>query len=139
MKSTISKVAYLRGLMDGLEINKDTKEGRIILEIINILDSLAEEVNDIKESQSILQEYVETIDADLLSLQENIYDEDCEEEDFLEDFIGVECPNCNETIYIDKDALKDMTKIFCPSCHENISLEDFCSCDYIKHENTNND
>lgn len=85
MKSITSKVSYLKGLIEGLEVKKDSKEGKVISVMSDILQDIAYEVEEMKESQSIIQEYVDTIDQDLLSLQEDFYDED-EDEDFLEDF-----------------------------------------------------
>ncbi len=81
MKSITSKVSYLKGLIEGLEVKEDSKEGKIISVMSDILQDIAYEVEDMKESQSIIQEYVDTIDQDLLSLQEDFYDED-EDEDF---------------------------------------------------------
>ncbi|APF26016.1 TPA: hypothetical protein LA742_001859 [Clostridium botulinum] len=129
MKSITSKVSYLKGLIEGLEVKEDSKEGKIISVMSDILQDIAYEVEDMKESQSIIQEYVDTIDQDLLSLQEDFYDED-EDEDFLEDFMGIECPMCDETIYIDKDVFGGKANICCPNCHKEISLNNICSCDY---------
>ncbi len=81
MKSITSKVSYLKGLIEGLEVKKDSKEGKVISVMSDILQDIAYEVEEMKESQSIIQEYVDTIDQDLLSLQEDFYDED-EDEDF---------------------------------------------------------
>jgi len=44
--------------------------------------------------------------------------------------MGIECPMCDETIYIDKDVFGGKANICCPNCHKEISLNNICSCDY---------
>ena len=38
MKYLYDEISYIRGLVDGLEINKDTKEGKVINKIIDVLE-----------------------------------------------------------------------------------------------------
>ena len=37
------KVAYLKGLAEGLKLDEETKEGKLIAAIIDVLDAMAEE------------------------------------------------------------------------------------------------
>ncbi|GAA0743529.1 CD1247 N-terminal domain-containing protein [Clostridium oceanicum] len=141
MKSIVSKVSYLRGLAEGLDISKDSNEGKIMMSMLEVLESMSQEMEEMKQSQLILQDYVDTLDQDFISLQEDLYEED-DDLDFLEDFVGVECPNCDETIYIDKDAFHNKLKVACPNCQKDISLEDYCNQDNFiecKSECKNND
>ena len=55
MCSIKSRVAYLSGLIDGLEIEKESKEGKIIREIVNILEDIGEEFEDIEEAHREIQ------------------------------------------------------------------------------------
>lgn len=128
MESIMSKVAYLNGLVDGMEIDKSTKEGRAISQIAVILKDMAAEIQFLKETQEELEDYVDTIDEDLSNLEEDIYDEeefeDCDDcEDDYENYINLECPNCNETVYIDSDICRCNEEITCPNCHKEISLD----------------
>ncbi len=118
----ISKVAYLNGLVDGLEIDTTTKEGKVLTEIINVLKVIAEEVDEISESQKDMEDYINAIDEDLSSLQDDIYDDDyelCEDEG--DNFIQLKCSNCGDDVYVDKDIVKQKEKITCPNCHNLIT------------------
>lgn len=129
MKSIMSKVSYLNGLIDGMDIDKTTKEGRAITEIADILKNMAEEIQLLKESQKDIEDCVDIIDEDLSYLEELYYDEDdydeyeddCNEEDF-ENYIDLKCPHCSETVYIDSDICRCNEEITCPNCHEEIVL-----------------
>ncbi len=117
----ISKVAYLNGLVDGLEIDTTTKEGKVLTEIINVLKVIAEEVDEISESQKDMEDYINAIDEDLSSLQDDIYDNDYELfEDEGDNFIQLKCSNCGDDVYVDKDIVKQKEKITCPNCHNLI-------------------
>ncbi len=65
MKYLYEEVAYLKGLAEGLEISKETKEGKIIHKIIDVLESFADSIVELDEEQCDLAEYVESIDEDL--------------------------------------------------------------------------
>ncbi|WP_029160993.1 CD1247 N-terminal domain-containing protein [Clostridium scatologenes] len=122
MSDIISKVAYLNGLVDGLEIDTTTKEGKVLTEIINVLKVIAEEVDEISESQKDMEDYINAIDEDLSSLQDDIYDDDyelCEDEG--NNFIQLKCFNCGDDVYVDKDIVKQKEKITCPNCHNLIT------------------
>ena len=65
MKYLYEEVAYLKGLAEGLDISKETKEGKIIHKIIDVLESFADSIVELDEEQCDLAEYVESIDEDL--------------------------------------------------------------------------
>ncbi|MFL0196887.1 CD1247 N-terminal domain-containing protein [Clostridium sp. WILCCON 0269] len=125
MDSIVSKVSYLSGLVDGLKIDRNTNEGKVIIEIVNVLKSMAEEIDDISEAQKNMIEYVDSINEDLADLQDNLYDDDYEAyKDEGENFAGIQCPNCNDIVYVDKDILEQKRELTCPNCHNNIYFQD---------------
>ena len=81
MKYLYEEVAYLKGLAEGLEISKETKEGKIIHKIVEVLESFADAIVDLEEEQADLIEYVESIDEDLADMEEDIYED--EDEDMM--------------------------------------------------------
>lgn len=123
MESITSRVSYLSGLIEGLSIDKESKEGKIITEISSILKYMAEEMEDLKSAQDEIEDYVDAIDEDLNSIENEVYGED------EDDFIDVECPNCGETIYVDADLLDERDKITCPKCNNIIELNECNCCD----------
>lgn len=131
MKYLYEEVAYLKGLAEGLEISKETKEGKIINKIVDVLESFADAIVELEEEQIELIEYVESIDEDLSDIEDDIYEEDDEDEEDDEfNYIEMECPNCNDFVEIDEDLLYDEEiDIVCPNCQAVIlSAEDECNC-----------
>ena len=126
------KVSYLKGLMEGMQFDTTSNEGKLIASVVEILDQMAGEINDIQDDVDELVDYVDELDHDLGDVEETLYNGDefcdddlCDEDDYDEDddaaFIEVECPKCGEKIYFD-DTL-DSDEIICPNCNEKIETE----------------
>lgn len=129
--SVSEKVAYLRGLMEGLDIDEEKKEGKLFAAIIDALDEIASEISDIDEDLIDLQDYVEEIDEDLGDVEEFVYDccdDDCDccEEDCDccdEECIEVTCPACEEEVCIGFDEIDDNGEVECPCCGAVLEFE----------------
>ena len=59
------RVAYLKGLMNGLDIDAASKEGKLFSAILEVLDEMALSIVDVEEAYDELQEVVDAIDEDL--------------------------------------------------------------------------
>ena len=131
------KVAYLKGLAEGLDLDKNTKEAKIFEAMFDILEDMALTVTDIDEDLSAVEDLVDAIDEDLDELEEYIFEDDfdddcdcccCDDDDELYE---VECPLCGEEILLD-DEMLDEEVIECPGCGEKLELDidfDDCDCD----------
>lgn len=86
MKTLLEKVSYLKGLSDGLKIDDKNGQGKIITEIINVLEEMAEEVDDISAYQDIMDDQLEAVDEDLAELEDYIYDLDLDDFDYDLDY-----------------------------------------------------
>ena len=128
MKYLYEEVAYLKGLAEGLEISKETKDGKIIHKIVEVLDSFADAIVDLEEEQADLIEYVESIDEDLADMEDDIYEDeedDYEESDDSFSYVEMECPNCGDLVDIDEDLLyNDDIDVICPNCQAIILSSD---------------
>ena len=132
------KVAYLKGLSDGLGIDTEkSKEGKLISVIIDILEEMGMSIEDLEESTAALGEELDAVSDDLADVEEILYedDEDEDEDDDEcccgedeDDFFEVECPNCQEPLVIDEDVL-EAGVIECPNCHSQFALSDECDCE----------
>ncbi len=129
--SISKKVAYIKGLADGLVLDENNKQDKLIKIIIEALDEMAAEISYLEDSYEDLCEQVDAVDEDLSNLEDEIYEED--ETDSLDDmndeeYYEIECPGCNEILCIDEDMLDE--EITCPSCGMKIELEisDDCCC-----------
>ena len=76
------KVAYLKGLAEGLDLDKDTKEAKIFDAMFDILEDMALTISDIDEDLSSCEDLVDAIDEDLDELEEYVFcDDDCFDDD----------------------------------------------------------
>jgi predicted RNA-binding Zn-ribbon protein involved in translation (DUF1610 family) len=132
------KAAYVKGLAEGLGFDEETKEGKIIKAMIDLLDDIALSVADLEDGFDELSEQVDIIDEDLGNVEEDLYgDEDEDEDDEDEELYEVECPNCGDTIYLDEDMIQE-EKMECPNCGELLEFDfegcDECGCGCHDHE-----
>jgi DNA-directed RNA polymerase subunit RPC12/RpoP len=119
------KVAYLKGLVEGLDVDDSTKEGRIIKAIVEVLDDVALTVSDMEDGLSELSEQVDAIDEDLEDLEKDFYGDDDEDYDEDEDYYEVTCPKCGKTVKVDEDMLSD-GEMECPYCGEKLEFDFSC-------------
>lgn len=125
---TISeKVAYLKGLAEGLAIDTEkSKEGKLISVMIGILEEIGLSIEDLEENTVALGEEIDALSDDLSEVEEAVFEEDDEDEDddccCEDDFFEAECPNCGETLVIDASVLEEGV-IQCPSCKEKFALD----------------
>ena len=132
--------AYLKGLFDGYEIDKNSKEGKIIGEMLILLADMADKINALEADNKELHEYVEELDHDLGEVEEEVYfydddeyddyddlndDEDYEGED--DEYYEIECPSCGDIVCFD-DSL-DVEELVCPACGEKIIDVELCDGD----------
>ncbi|MDF2593655.1 MAG: hypothetical protein K0S75_3121, partial [Clostridia bacterium] len=69
------RVAYLQGLTQGLNVNERSAEGKLLINIIDVLDDMAEEFNNIQMVQEDLETYIESMDDDLTDLEDEVYED----------------------------------------------------------------
>ena len=133
------KIAYIKGLAEGLGLDEETKEGKILAAIIDLLGDITEEICDIEDGCDELMEQIDAVDEDLSSLEEIIYedDEDCDCDcdcddcdcDCEDEVYEIECPACNDVIYLDADMLEE-EGMTCPNCGTELEFDfDGCDCD----------
>ena len=138
----LEKVAYMKGLAEGLGLDTKTKEGKLLTVMIDLLDDIALELEELNEAQMELEEGLDAVSDDLNDVETYIYemdgefdeDEDEDEDEFDEDDEVYEttCPNCEEEIYFDETILAD-GEVACPNCGEKLQfdlsdLEEDCCC-----------
>ncbi len=125
------KVAYIKGLVDGLKLDDDKDEVKVIKAIIELLDDMALTVSDLEDGLDVVSEQVDEIDEDLADLETYVYEEDddcCCDDDCDCDCYEIECPACHEIICVDDEILEDGS-IDCPNCGELLEFDfDDCCC-----------
>lgn len=124
----MARVSYLKGLAEGLALNEESKEGKLLLRIVDLLNEFAGEIEQLKEDYEELFEYTEALDEDLAELEDDFYeDHDAHPgEPIYEESFTVECPNCRELVEISDDLLhtESSIKVTCPQCGEVVLIDD---------------
>ena len=126
------KVAYIKGLCDGLEIDNTTKEGKILAALLDLVDDMAKTVEDHEEAIDEidgaideLNDYAEELDDDLAAVEDFLdgeCDGDCDECELCgccedcdcEDYYEIICPSCGETVCFDDSV--NAEELTCPAC-----------------------
>ena len=113
------KVAYLKGLAEGMELDTDKKEGKLLSAIIDVLEDIALELEDIQDEQAELADGLDAVSDDLEDVEDEYYEDDLDED---EDCYATTCPTCEETIYFDESILED-GEVICPNCGEKLEFD----------------
>ena len=143
------KSAYLKGLMDGLKLNTESDEGKMIAAIVDLLGDLTRKVTDIEDTTIAISDELDEIEEDLDAIEDFIMDEEDDYDDFDDDdddyydddedeydeegfdfgdedstIYEVVCA-CGNVINFDEDTLEEGS-IICDECGETLefSFED---------------
>ena len=145
------KAAYLKGLMDGLELDTEKAEGKMISAMVELIGDMAKRLADVEETTIAISDELDEIEEDLDAIEDYILDEededyddedydddlfddeDFEDEDFEEGFdfgdedstiYEVKCA-CGNVIAFDEETL-EAGSIICDQCGETLefSFED---------------
>ena len=120
---TTEALGYLKGLLDGLDLDENKKETKVFKAIVSVLDNLNEDVLDITEELDAVEEQIDDIDNDRCDLEEIVYDDDfsdVDDEDY-EDY-EITCPACGAEFTVDEDTVLE-GNFECPSCGETLNFE----------------
>ena len=149
MKLT-EKMSYLQGLLDGMEIDGSTKEGKALLQMSEVMSELVLYVEDLQSQVDELTELCDILDEDLGSVEDDLYededddfdcdncdgdcdsceddwdddddDDDFDDDDDDEELYSVVCPSCGDEIYINETMI-DEGSINCPNCNELLEFD----------------
>ena len=124
----IERVAYLKGLAEGMSLNTEKGEGKLLSAIIDVLEDVALELEDVWDAQAELADGLDAVSDDLEDVEDVVfeeYDEDDEDDDDFdedEDCYATTCPTCEETIFFDDSILED-GEVICPNCGEKLEFD----------------
>ncbi len=126
--------AYLKGLLEGYELDSSKKEVKLIAKMLELIDEMADHITALEADNAEMREYIEELDHDLGAVEEDLYmDEDYDDEDDFDDldedsdYYELECPSCGEIVCFD-DSL-DPENLVCPACGEKIDDVELCDGD----------
>ena len=143
------KAAYLKGLMEGLQLDTEKAEGKMIAAIVDLLGDVTKKLTNVEDTTIAISDELDEIEEDLDAIEDFIMDEDdddyddddddYDDEDFDDDdydeegfdfgdedttIYEVKCV-CGNVIAFDEETLEEGS-IICPNCGETLefSLED---------------
>ena len=124
------KVAYLKGLAEGMELDTEKKQGKLLAAIIDVLEDIALELADIQDAQEELGDGLDAVSDDLEDVEDLLFGEDeAQDSEYELDDLGEDedcyattCPTCEETIYFDESVLED-GEVICPTCGETLECD----------------
>ena len=141
---TISeKAAYLKGLMDGLELDTEKAEGKLISAIVELMGDVTRKLTDVENTTIAISDELDEIEEDLDAIEDYILDEEDEYDDYDEDFddyddddeyddegfdygdedstiYEVKC-TCGNVINFDEETLEEGS-IICDNCGETLEF-----------------
>jgi ribosomal protein S27E len=141
--TTPEKVAYLKGLCDGLGVDKESKDGKILNVVLEILGDLASDVEDLQAGAAATDEAIGDITDDLGYIEDVLDGMDGEDEDDggfddMEecDYNCDECGACDSDEDEDEDDGEDeeseeladdngqMYEVTCPNCGDIVTVDE---------------
>ena len=137
--------AYLKGLAEGMNIDKESNEGKLIVKMLDVISEMSERINTLEILNEDLYEYMEQMAEDIVAIEDDLYLEDEDDLDEYEDYSDlndddddfsfdddeeyyeVECPSCGEKICFTEEL--DTENMVCPACGNKIGAIEFCDGD----------
>ena len=139
------KIAYLKGLAEGLDLGKNSREDKLFTAVIDTLCLMADEIDELNELTAEISEGMDAISEDLSDVEDFLLEDDYDEDDddyddydFYEDEFDeecgcpfcngedfsyiVECPECGTELELDERDLAEES-IECPECGELLEYD----------------
>ena len=145
MSNLTDRVSYIKGLAEGLKLDTEMNEGKLIDKMLELLDDLAQEMDALRKDHDELDEYVESIDSDLSDMEDLVYgddedeegdcaccgqchqddddDDDDDEDEDSDNLVEYTCPHCGEEMTFEADNFDFDEDYLCPNCHQPLFPE----------------
>lgn len=133
------KAAYVKGLFDGMELDMNEKQNKVLKALIDLVSEMAEEVSELGQCYDDVCDQIDAIDEDLTGVEDVLFEEDEDDYDEIygednkacdcgnssneeETVYEVTCPTCNETIALTEEAVLQGS-MKCPNCDELLEFD----------------
>ncbi len=130
MSEISNRAAYLKGLADGLKLDKTTTEGQLLDGILNLLGDMSEELEMLDSEQGFIADKIDEMEDVIEMIGDETFGSCDDDED--DDMYTLVCDHCGAEIDLTGDDLDDIADgVFkCPDCGEVIELDlSDCDCD----------
>lgn len=125
------KAAYVKGLADGLGLDEEKKDVKVIKALLDLVSEMADKISLLEEDMDQAYDELDAIDEDLTDVEDYLWEEDDEDEDddyddYDEDVDGplyeITCPKCGEVTCVTEDMLEN-GDIGCFNCGEPFDID----------------
>jgi hypothetical protein len=140
--TNLERASYVRGLMEGLDLDPKSKETKVLNAMMDLLEDLCDDVQEMDEAIDTVIDELDEIDEDLGDVEKIVYgidddeydEDDCgcghdhhhhhDDEDFDDDepIFEAKCPTCGKVIPLTMDMLEE-DSIECPQCGEKLEFD----------------
>ena len=76
MMTLTEKLAYIKGLAEGLGVDGATKEGKVLLALVDLLDDVTTAVSELESDMDQAYEELDAIDEDLTDIEDFLWEDD---------------------------------------------------------------
>ena len=144
MMTLTEKLAYIKGLAEGLGVDETTKEGKVLLALVDLMDDVTTAVSELESDMDQAYEELDAIDEDLTDIEDFLWEDedeedecdccdcddddcdccDCEDDDELFDggIYEITCPKCGEIVCMDEEMLFS-PDCGCPNCGTSFEID----------------
>ena len=75
------KSAYLKGLMEGMNLNTESSEGKLLSALVELMGDVTKKVTDIEDTTIAISDELDEIEEDLDAIEDFILDDDEDDDD----------------------------------------------------------
>lgn len=126
MSELTKRAAYLKGLAEGMKIDTETNEGKLLSAIIDFLNDMADEVEAIDEEQGFIADVIDDMEEEIEVIGNEVFDEfEYDDEDEDDEAFEICCQGCGEDFLVCAEDLMD-GEILCPNCGAEIVFDFDC-------------
>jgi len=128
--NTLEKLAYLKGLVEGLALDETKKDTKVIYNLIGLLEDVVVSLAALEGNVTEMQQQIDAVDEDLGDLEKELFSDECDcetcgaahDEPCDEIYYEVTCPTCGNVIHLDDDMVA-LGEIDCPNCGEKLEYD----------------
>ncbi len=129
--SLTEKISYIKGYAEGLNLDQNKDEVKVLNKIMVLLDDMAASVAELEECYDESVDIIDAINEDLSLLEDTVYDDcddcdgsccNCDDEDDETALYEVTCPECDEKIVVTEDQLLN-GEVECPNCEAILEFD----------------
>ena len=133
--TVVERAAYMKGLVSGLGVDPESKDGKLWNALTELLSDMAHEIEELQEANAELSETLDDMFVDLTTLEEmNMPMERIDDDEDFDDFEeSDDLGNVYDLNRFDKDDEEEdeelqydgvMYDVTCPACGEEITFDE---------------